>query len=179
MPKRREYQPEIWSRFRVSFRSFSYNWSVRNGRVLGESSTYFREASRRFSTGREWDWHAPDACRNMPQSLVFHLLLWLPSLSFDPRLTIVINHEQGWARPCRVTSPAMANSLLPHDPFTLFVQRKVQIPEGADYKDQLERVICPTIQRKYVSIRCNLNNEIQRTYKNKFIQLRTISFLHY
>jgi hypothetical protein len=41
--------------------------------------------------------------------------------------------------------------------------------KGADYKDQWERVICPAIQAKYVSIRCNLNNEIQRTYKSKFI----------
>jgi hypothetical protein len=63
--------------------------------------------------------------------------------------------------------------------FSTFVQGKVQIPEGADYKDQQERVICPTIQVKYVSIRCNLNNEIRRTYKSKFIQLRTMLFLHY
>ncbi len=40
----------------------------------------------------------------------------------------------------------------------MFVQRKVKIPEGADYKDQWERVICPTIQAKYFTIRCNLNN---------------------
>jgi hypothetical protein len=46
------------------------------------------------------------------------------------------------------------------DNFSTFVQGKVQISEGADYKDQWERVICPTIQVKYVSIRCNLNNEI-------------------
>ena len=39
--------------------------------------------------------------------------------------------------------------------------------------------ICPTVQAKYVSIRCNLNNEIQRTYKSKFIHLRTMLFLHY
>jgi hypothetical protein len=63
------------------------------------------------------------------------------------------------------------------DSFSTFVQGKVQIPEGADYKDQWERVICPTIQAKYVSIRCNLNNEIRRTYKSKFIQLRTMLFL--
>jgi hypothetical protein len=37
---------------------------------------------------------------------------------------------------------------------------KVKIPEGADCKDQWERVICPTIQTKYVTIRCNLNNEV-------------------
>ncbi len=46
------------------------------------------------------------------------------------------------------------------DSFSTFVQGKVQIPEGAKYKDQWERVICPTIQAKYVTIRCNLNNEI-------------------
>ncbi len=48
---------------------------------------------------------------------------------------------------------------------SMFVQEgKVKNPEGAEYKDQWERVICPTIQAKYVTIRCNLNNEIQRTY---------------
>jgi hypothetical protein len=52
----------IWSRFGVGVRSFSWNRSVRNGGVLGESSTYFREASCRLSTGREWDWHVPDTC---------------------------------------------------------------------------------------------------------------------
>jgi hypothetical protein len=66
-----------------------------------------------------------------------------------------------------------------HDSFSTFVQEKVQIPERAEYKDQWERVICPTIQANYVSIRCNLNNEIRRTYKSKFIQLRTILFLDY
>jgi hypothetical protein len=47
-----------------------------------------------------------------------------------------------------------------------FVQGKIKIPEGVEYKDQWERVICPTIQAKYVTIRCNLNNEFQRTYKS-------------
>ncbi len=46
------------------------------------------------------------------------------------------------------------------DSFSTFVQGKVQIPEGAEYKDQWERVICPTIQAKYVTIRCNVNNKI-------------------
>ncbi len=41
-----------------------------------------------------------------------------------------------------------------------FVQGKVKIPEGGDYKDQWKRVICPTIHMKYVTIRCNLNNDI-------------------
>jgi hypothetical protein len=52
----------IWSRFGVGVRSFSWNRSVKNGGVLGESSSYFCEVSRRLSTGQEWDWHAPDAC---------------------------------------------------------------------------------------------------------------------
>jgi hypothetical protein len=65
------------------------------------------------------------------------------------------------------------------DSFSTFVQGKVQIPEGAEYKDQLKRVICPTIQANNVSIRCNLNNEIRRIYKSKFIQLRTMLFLDY
>jgi hypothetical protein len=60
------------------------------------------------------------------------------------------------------------------DSFSTFVQGKVQIPEGAEYKNKLERVVCPTIQAKYVRMRCNLNNEIQRTYKSMFIQLRTM-----
>jgi hypothetical protein len=60
--------------------------------------------------------------------------------------------------------------------FSLFEQGKVKIPEGADYEDQWERVICPTIQAKYVTIRCNLNNEILKTYKSKCIQMRTIFF---
>jgi hypothetical protein len=46
------------------------------------------------------------------------------------------------------------------DSSSTFVQGKIQIPEGAEYKDQWERVICPTIQAKYVTIRCILNNEI-------------------
>ncbi len=58
------------------------------------------------------------------------------------------------------------------DSFSPFVQGKVQLPEGVDYKDQWERVICPTIQAKYVSM-------IQSTYKSKCIQLRTMLFLHY
>jgi hypothetical protein len=32
------------------------------------------------------------------------------------------------------------------DSFLTFVQGKVKIPEGAEYKDQCEIVICPTIQ---------------------------------
>jgi hypothetical protein len=65
------------------------------------------------------------------------------------------------------------------DSLLSFVQGKVKIPKGADYKDQLERVICPTIHTNYVTIRCNLNNEIQKTYKSKGIQMRTKFFQYY
>ncbi len=44
------------------------------------------------------------------------------------------------------------------DSFSTFVQGKVQISEGAEYNYQWERVLCPAIQAKYVTIRCNLNN---------------------
>jgi hypothetical protein len=66
-----------------------------------------------------------------------------------------------------------------HNSLLTFVQGKVKIPEGAEYKDQWERVIRPTIQVKYVTIRCNLNNQIQRTYKSKCMQIRTKFFQHY
>jgi hypothetical protein len=65
------------------------------------------------------------------------------------------------------------NSLL------LFVWRKVKIPKGADYRDQWERMICPTIQKKYVTIRCNLNNKVQKTVKSKCIQMRMLFFQYY
>jgi hypothetical protein len=62
--------------------------------------------------------------------------------------------------------------------FLTFVQEKVKIPERMEYKDQWQKVICPTIQAKYVTIRCHLNNEIQRTYKSKSKQMRTKLFQH-
>jgi hypothetical protein len=62
------------------------------------------------------------------------------------------------------------------DSLLSFVQGKMKISEGADYKDQWMRVICPTIQTKYITIRCNLNNKVQKTYKSKCIQLRTKFF---
>ncbi len=38
------------------------------------------------------------------------------------------------------------------DSLSLFVQGKVKIPEGADYKDQWVRVICPTIYTRSMSL---------------------------
>ena len=41
------------------------------------------------------------------------------------------------------------------------------ILHDADYKDLWERVICPVILGKYVSIRCNLANDIRTTFKGE------------
>jgi hypothetical protein len=65
------------------------------------------------------------------------------------------------------------------DSLLSFVHGKVKIPEGADYKDQWDRVICPTIQTKYITIRCNLNKKVQKTYKSRCIQVRTKIFQYY
>ena len=53
-----------------------------------------------------------------------------------------------------------------NDPESLssFVKKKVKLAEGADFEEQWERVICPTIEMKYITIRCNLNNEICKAY---------------
>ncbi len=56
------------------------------------------------------------------------------------------------------------------DSLTAFVERKMKssIPSSSDYRDLWERVICPTIQNKYVTIRCNLTNDIWTTYKGEY-----------
>ena len=56
------------------------------------------------------------------------------------------------------------------DSLSAFVERKMEssIPSSSDYRDLWERVICPTIQNKYVTIRCNLTNDIWTTYKGEY-----------
>jgi hypothetical protein len=69
MPKWREYQiclsgGSIGRRFgvdSVSASDLSRRIGVSETAEYWENSTYFHEASRRFSTGKKWDWHAPDA----------------------------------------------------------------------------------------------------------------------
>ena len=48
-----------------------------------------------------------------------------------------------------------------------FCQIKLKMENVGDYGDQWNRVICPTILMKYVTIRCNLNNELRKAYKCK------------
>jgi hypothetical protein len=55
------------------------------------------------------------------------------------------------------------------DSLSEFAVRKMEssISSSSEYRDLWERVICPTIRNKYVTIRCNLTNEIRATYKGK------------
>jgi hypothetical protein len=48
------------------------------------------------------------------------------------------------------------------DSLSSFVKRKnaASIPMLSDYRDLWDRVICPTIANKYITIRCNLANDI-------------------
>ena len=88
-------------------------------------------------------------------------------------MDLVSNFIKEWLFPCyKFLKDGWMDYDNGPDSLSLFVWGKVKIPEGVDYKDQWERVICPTIQTKYVTIRCNLNNEVQKTYKSKCIQLR-------
>jgi hypothetical protein len=53
------------------------------------------------------------------------------------------------------------------DSLSSFVQRKMNMEDKDDFKGLCERVISPTIQQKYITIRCNLNNEVRKAYKSK------------
>ncbi len=104
----------IRSRFRVNVKSFSWNRSVRNSRVLGESSTHFHEASRRPSTGREQDftsrtarlapvptirppWPSPwvPSCPPLP-SMAGGCVNELHQLYFATRHGIMVNNNGGY-----------------------------------------------------------------------------------
>jgi len=52
------------------------------------------------------------------------------------------------------------------DSMSSFVQRKMNMEDEDDFKGLWERVISPTIQQKF-TVRCNLNNEVQKAYKSK------------
>jgi hypothetical protein len=55
------------------------------------------------------------------------------------------------------------------DSLLSFFKRKntSSILMSSDYSDLWDRVICPTIANKYITIRCNLANHIWATYKGK------------
>jgi hypothetical protein len=45
--------------------------------------------------------------------------------------------------------------------FYLLCMRHLMIPEGADKGDNWERVIVPSVMRKYQRMKCNMNNDIK------------------
>jgi hypothetical protein len=48
--------------------------------------------------------------------------------------------------------------------FYLLCMRHLRIPEGADERDIWERVIVPSVMRKYQHMKCNLNNDLKSIY---------------
>jgi hypothetical protein len=54
-----------------------------------------------------------------------------------------------------------------YDSLSSLVQRKMKMEGEDNFKGLWERVISPTIQQKYVTVRCNLNNEVRKAYKSK------------
>jgi hypothetical protein len=48
--------------------------------------------------------------------------------------------------------------------FYLLCMRHLMIPEGADKGDNWERVIVPSVMRKYQCMKCNMNNDIKLLY---------------
>jgi DNA polymerase sigma len=54
-----------------------------------------------------------------------------------------------------------------YDSLSSFVQRKMKLEVEDEFQGLWDRVISPTIQQKYVTVRCNLNNEVRKVYKIK------------
>jgi hypothetical protein len=48
--------------------------------------------------------------------------------------------------------------------FYSLCMRHLNIPERADKKDIWDRVIVPSVMRKYHTMKCNLNNDIKSFY---------------
>jgi hypothetical protein len=48
--------------------------------------------------------------------------------------------------------------------FYSLCMRHLKIPEGADKKDIWQRLIVPSVMRKYQNMKCNLNNDIKSLY---------------
>jgi len=59
-----------------------------------------------------------------------------------------------------------------------YTRMKLKI-ECDDYVDLWDRVICPTINTKYTTIRSNLSSEIRKAYKSKSLHLLFLYVLSY
>jgi hypothetical protein len=96
--------------------------------------------------GIDYDWDGEEA------NLLDKVLEWVKEYLF-PRYKFL---KEGWMEYSDK-----------NESLSLFVKRKMKMEQVDKYVGLWERVICPTIQMKYVTIRCNLNNEVQKAYKVK------------
>ncbi len=55
-----------------------------------------------------------------------------------------------------------------------YTRNKLKI-ESDNYKDLWDRVICPTINTKYTTIRSNLSIDIRKAYRSKYLNLLFLS----
>jgi hypothetical protein len=105
----------------------------------------------------DYQWDGDDAI------LAYKVSDWVKTYLF-PRYKFL---KKGWM-----------NYLEKDDSLLSFFLKKnaASIPMSLDYSDLWDRVICPTIANKYITIRCNLANDIQATYKGK--KETIMSFVH-
>ena len=52
---------------------------------------------------------------------------------------------------------------------SIYMQKKMNMTMVDDYEDLWDRVIVPTIRLKYQTIRCNLNNAIEKIYRGEYL----------
>jgi hypothetical protein len=50
---------------------------------------------------------------------------------------------------------------------SFLVLKHCSVPVGMDRQNAWERIAAPTIAAKYSSIRCNVNNELKKTFLGK------------
>lgn len=53
------------------------------------------------------------------------------------------------------------------------VLKHCAVPDGADREDAWNRIVAPTIAKKYADMRCNINNEVRKAFQGKKL------FYHY
>jgi hypothetical protein len=45
------------------------------------------------------------------------------------------------------------------------VLKHCAVPDGADQEDAWDRVVAPTIAKKYADMRCNINNDVRKAFQ--------------
>ena len=51
---------------------------------------------------------------------------------------------------------------------TMTILRHCPVPGGQDKKDTWDRVIAPTLAKKYADMRCNINNEVRKAFYGEY-----------